>query len=145
VPSWRKQCQVLSIVGDGRCPLYSLLRTERAMLSTWYEADELRQQLRAHVLSYYTDEQWSARVPGHMREIYNRQRFAEMYLAHPTTHLPHDSIALWQDMHQSNTDVYILCSAASAPFTSTRYLRAARRVLCCSSLPGTTTSGNMSS
>jgi hypothetical protein len=32
----------------------------------------------------------------------------ERFLSHDTTHLPHDSIALWQDERQRNTDVFIL-------------------------------------
>jgi hypothetical protein len=39
---FRKHCRGLSIVGDGRYQLYSLLQVERAMLPTACEADELR-------------------------------------------------------------------------------------------------------
>ena len=48
------------------------------------------------------------RVPSDLREIISLQQFAERYLSHNTTHLPHDSIALWQDALQRSTDVFIL-------------------------------------
>ena len=105
---FRNDCRVLSIVGDGRCQLYSLLQVERAMLPTAYEADELRKRLKAHLLSSYTEMEWRARVPSDLREIISLQQFAERYLSHGTTHLPHDSIALWQDMVDRKADVFIL-------------------------------------
>jgi hypothetical protein len=105
---FRNDCRVLSIVGDGRCQLYSLLQVERAMLPTAYEADELRKRLKAHLLSSYTEMEWRERVPSNLREIISSQQFAERYLSHNTAHLPHDSIALWQDMLERKTDVFIL-------------------------------------
>ena len=105
---FRNDCRVLSIVGDGRCQLYSLLQVERAMLPTAYEADELRKRLKAHLLSSYTELEWRERVPSDVREIVSLQQFAERYLSHGVTHLPHDSIALWQDMVDRKADVFIL-------------------------------------
>ena len=105
---FRHDCRVLSIVGDGRCQLYSLQQVERAMLPTAYEADELRKQLKAHLLASYTEEEWRDRVPWDLREIISLQQFAERYLSRDTTNLPHDSIALWQDVRQRQTDVFIL-------------------------------------
>ena len=105
---FRNDCRVLSIVGDGRCQLYSLLQVERAMLPTAYEADELRKRLKAHLLSSYTEMEWRERVPSDIREIVSLQQFAERYLSHGVTHVPHDSIALWQDMVDRKADVFIL-------------------------------------
>jgi hypothetical protein len=105
---FRKECRLVSIFGDGRCQLYSLLQVERAMLPTAYEADELRRKLKAHLLSSYTEMEWRQRVPSDLREVMSLQQFAERYLSHDTTHLPHDSIALWQDLRQRSTDVFIL-------------------------------------
>ena len=104
----RNECRVLSIVGDGRCQLYSLLQAERAMLPTAYEADELRKLLKGHLLRSYTEDEWRERVPCDLREIISLQQFAERYLSHNTAHLPHDSIVLWQDVRQRQTDVFIL-------------------------------------
>ena len=103
-----KHLQVLSIVGDGRCLFYSLLQTQRAMLPLATEADDLRRQLRAHLLSSYTDDEWTKRVPAHMRDTLARQRFAERYLTQSTAHVPIDVVAIWQDMTQFKTDVYLL-------------------------------------
>ena len=108
ITHFRNHCRVLSIVGDGRCQLYVLLQIERAMLPTSYEADELRRKLKAHLLQFYTEEEWRERVPSDLREIISLQQFAERYLSDDTTHLPHDSIALWQDLRQRSTDVFIL-------------------------------------
>ena len=60
---FRKHCRVLSIVGDGRCQLYSLLQVERAMLPTAYEADELLTKLRGHLLQSYTEDEWRETCP----------------------------------------------------------------------------------
>ncbi len=103
-----KHMQVLSIVGDGRCLFYSLLQTQRAMLPLATEADDLRRQLRAHLLSSYTDDEWIERVPVHMRDTLTRQRFAERYLTESTAHVPIDVVSIWQDMTQFKTDVYLL-------------------------------------
>ena len=99
---------VLSIVGDGRCLFYSLLQSQHSMLPTAGEADALRQLLRTRLLEHYTDEQWAERVPIHCRDIITRQQFAERYLTCCTDHVPNDVAALWQDIQEQPTDVYIL-------------------------------------
>ena len=104
--------RVLSIVGDGRCLLYTLLQSRHAMLPVASEADALRRQLRAQ-LDAMTDEAWERRVPQHMRDILSRAEFAHRYL-HPdrlTAHVPIDCIALWQDITPDAPDVYILTQA----------------------------------
>ena len=52
------------------------------MLSTAYEADELRKQPKAHLLQSYTEEGWLERVPSDLREIISLQQFAVRYLSH---------------------------------------------------------------
>ena len=109
VPSkFRKHCRVLSIVGDGRRLLYSLLQVGRAMLPTWWEADDLRQQLRTHLTTSYTDQTWSARVPPQLGENLSVSTFAERFLGKPTVHLPPDAVCLWQDVVAPTTNVYML-------------------------------------
>ena len=102
---FRKHCRVLSIVGDGRCLLYSLLQVRRAMLPTCWEADDLRQQLRTHLTAMYTDETWSDRVPPQLGENLSVSTFAERFLSQPTVHLPPDAICLWQDVIAPTTSV----------------------------------------
>ena len=108
VAKFRKHCRVLSIVGDGRCLLYSLLQVGRAMLPTWWEADELRQLLRTHLTTAYTDRAWSERVPPQLGENLSVSTFAERFLSRPTVHLPPDAICLWQDVVAPTTTVYVL-------------------------------------
>ena len=43
-----------------------------------------------------------------MRDAIFRERFAELYLAKNTSHVPIDVAAIWQDMTQGTTDIYIL-------------------------------------
>ena len=88
--------------------LYCLLQSESAMLPFPREADELRQTMSAALLSDYTEDGWQRRVPKHMREMCTRARFNELYLTRPTAHVPHDCIALWQDLRRNDTDVYIV-------------------------------------
>ena len=91
---FRKHCRVLSVVGDGRCLLYSLLQVGRAMLPTWWEADELRQLLRTHLTTTYTNQAWSERVPPQLGENLSVSTFAERFLSQPTVHLPPDTTCL---------------------------------------------------
>ena len=106
---YRSHLHVLSIVGDGRCLFYSLLQSQRAMLPTAYEADELRAAVKYQLLNDYTDDEWEARVPIHMRDVVTRQQFADNYLSRATTHVPHDTIALWQDSPTGRAiDVYVI-------------------------------------
>jgi hypothetical protein len=107
-PKFRKHCRVLSIVGDGRCLLYSLLHVGRAMLPTCWEADDLRQLLRTHLTTTYTDQTWSDRVPPQLGENLSVSRFAERFLSKPTVHLPPDVVCLWQDVIAPTTNVYVL-------------------------------------
>ena len=104
---FRKHCRVLSIVGDGRCLLYSLLQVVRAMLPTWWEADDLRQLLRTHLTTTYSDQTWSERVPPQLGENLSVSMFAERFLSKPTVHLPPDAICLWQDVVAPTTYVYV--------------------------------------
>ena len=78
------------------------------MLPNSREADQLRAAMRTAILNNYTDAAWGERVPVHMHETCSRQQFADLYLGRPATHLPHDCIALWQDMRRNDVDVYIL-------------------------------------
>ena len=107
-PKFRKPCRVLSIVGDGRCLMYSLLQAGRAMLPTWWEADDLRQQLRTRLIATYTDRAWSERVPPQLGENLSVSTFAERFLSKLTVHLPPDAICLWQDIVEPTTSVYVL-------------------------------------
>ena len=77
VPKFRKHCRVLSIVGDGRCLMYSLLQVGRAMLPTSWEADDLRQLLRTHLITMYTDQTWRDRVPAQLGENLSVSTFAD--------------------------------------------------------------------
>ena len=94
---------MLSIVGDGRYLLYSLLQVGHAMLPTWWEAEDLRQQLRAHLNTTYTDRAWSARVPPQLSENLSVSAFAERFLTLPTVRLLPDAICLWQDTIAATT------------------------------------------
>jgi hypothetical protein len=38
------------------------------MLPSWWKADDLRQQLRTHLTTTYTDETWTVRVPPQLGE-----------------------------------------------------------------------------
>jgi len=106
---YRTHLHVLSIVGDGRCLFYSLLQSQRAMLPTAYEADELRAAVKHQLLSHYTDDEWERRVPAHMRDVVTRQQFADRYLTRATAHVPHDTVALWQDSPTGRAvDVYVI-------------------------------------
>ena len=107
-----KRLKVLSIVGDGRCLLYSLLQSQCAMLPSAAEADTLRQRLREHLLSSYTAAEWSTRVPDRASEPLSPQDFADRFLSRPTTHLPPDTVCIWQDLHDFRTDVFILQSSS---------------------------------
>ena len=78
------------------------------MLPTADEADELRKQLKVHLLLSCTEDEWCERVPSDLREILSVEQFVERYLSQNTAHLPHDSIGLWQDVRERQTDVFIL-------------------------------------
>jgi hypothetical protein len=120
---FRKHCRVLSIVGDGRCLLYSLLQVVRAMLPTWWEADELRQRLRTHLIATFTDQTWSDRVPPQLGENLSVSTFAERFLTKPTVHLPPDAICLWQDIVAPTTNVYVLMRSQHGAFDRDRVER----------------------
>ena len=120
---YRKHCRVLSIVGDGRCLLYSLLQVGRAMLPTWWEADELRQKLRAYLTTTYSDESWSSRVPPQLGENLSVSMFAERFLSNPTVHLPPDAICLWQDVMAPTTHVYVLMRSQHGAYDRDRIER----------------------
>ena len=120
---FRKHCRVLSIVGDGRCLLYSLLQACRAMLPTWWEADELRQRLRMHLTTTYSDQTWSDRVPPQLGENLSMSTFAERFLSKPTVHLPPDAICLWQDMVAPTTNVYVLMKSQHGAYDRDRVER----------------------
>ena len=122
-PKFRKHCRVLSIVGDGRCLLYSLLQVGRAMLPTSWEADDLRQQLRTHLMSTYTDEVWSGRVPPQLGENLSVSTFAERFLSKPTVHLPPDAVCLWQDVVAPTTNVYVLMRSQHGAYDRDRVER----------------------
>jgi hypothetical protein len=124
-PKFRKHCRVLSIVGDGRCLLYSLLQVGRAMLPTSWEADDLRQQLRTHLTTTYTDQTWSVRVPPQLGENLSVATFAERFLSKPTVHLPIDAICLWQDVVAPTTDVYVLMRSQHGAYDRDRVERLA--------------------
>ena len=119
----RKHCRVLSIVGDGRCLLYSLLQVGHAMLPTWWEADNLRQQLRMHLTATYTDQTWSCRVPPQLGENLSVSTFAERFLSKPTVHLPPDAICLWQDALAPTTHVYVLMKSQHGAYDRDRVER----------------------
>jgi hypothetical protein len=120
---FRKHSRVLSIVGDGRCLLYSLLQVVRAMLPTWWEADDLRQQLRTHLTTTYTDQTWSDRVPPQLGENLSVSTFAERLLRKPTVHLPPDAICLWQDVVAPTTTVYLLMRSQHGAYDRDRVER----------------------
>ena len=122
-PKFRKHCRVLSIVGDGRCLLYSLLQAGRAMLPTWWEADDLRQQLCTHLVMTYTDRTWSERVPPQLGENLSVSTFAERFLSKPTVHLPPDAISLWQDIVEPTTSVYVLMRSQHGAYDRDRVER----------------------
>ena len=105
---FRQHLQVLSIVGDGRCLLYSLLQSGCALLPSPHEADALRAQLRQHLLVSYSASEWQQRVPPQLSEGSTPQAFAERFLTRATSHLPPDAICLWQDLLAPSTDVYLL-------------------------------------
>lgn len=105
---FKKLVKVLSIVGDGRCLLYSLLQSMCSLLPSPREADQLRGQLKEHLLSSYTSLEWEQRVPPQLSEGSTPQAFADRFLTGATTHLPPDAICLWQDIHAPSTDVYLL-------------------------------------
>ena len=119
---YHRQLKVVPILGDGRCQLYALLQSDRAMIPTSLEADELRQHLQHHLLtSYSSDEEWHQRVPVHFHESHlTRTAFAERYLSQPRTHLPFDTLALWQDMRARATDVYIIHQSEYSRGTTSR-------------------------
>ena len=122
-PKFRKHCRVLSIVGDGRCLLYSLLQVGRAMLPTCWEADDLRRQLRTHLTAAYTDVTWSGRVPPQLGENLSVATFAERFLSQPTVHLPPDAICLWQDLMATTINVYVLMKAQHGAYDRDRVER----------------------
>ena len=120
---FRKHCRVLSIVGDGRCLLYSLLQVGHAMLPAWWEADELRQLLRTHLTTTYSDQTWSERVPPQLGENLAVSTFAERFLSQPTVHLPPDTICLWQDIVAPTTNVYVLMRSQHGAYDRDRVER----------------------
>ncbi len=105
---FKKLLKVLSIVGDGRCLLYSLLQSSCSLLPSPQEADQLRSQLKQHLLSSYSASEWEERVPPQLSEGCTPQAFADRFLTGATTHLPPDAICLWQDVLAPSTDVYLL-------------------------------------
>ena len=105
---FKQYVKVLSIVGDGRCLLYSLLQSVSSLLPSPREADQLRAQLRAHLLSSYSAVEWERRVPSQLSEGSTPPAFANRYLTGATTHLPPDAICIWQDLLAPSTDVYLL-------------------------------------
>jgi len=71
---------VLSIYGDGRCLMYSLLQVGVAQLPSHVEADRLRHQLKEFLLSSYTDDEWYNRVPALLTDGgRSRQAFADKF------------------------------------------------------------------
>ena len=105
---FKKHLKVLSIVGDGRCLLYSLLQCKSALLPCPHEADQLRSRVREHLLCSYSATEWERRVPPQLSEGSTPQAFADRFLTGATTHLPPDAICLWQDLLAPSTDVYLL-------------------------------------
>jgi hypothetical protein len=90
---------VLSIYGDGRCLMYSLLQVNAAQLPSLLEVDELRRHLHDYILHSYTDDEWYDRVPTMLTDGgRSRAQFAERFLVNPTAHLPAAAICLWQDV-----------------------------------------------